>query len=170
MEELGEGSEALENIMAGSGGRGGAPRRYRPCRSRVRREPRGGALCPVAGRLGRFPFPQSPCAAPRSGKPRRRGPARWSGASARRGAGWGKGRPYYAAHVGLRVAPWVRMCVVAAAISPERASERSSELGPAASLSSSFSPLFAFCDHNAETRKMRCTVVTATTTTATGCG
>lgn len=51
-----------------------------------------------------------------------------------------------------------------------RASERSSELGPAASLSSSFSPLFAFCDHNAETRKMRCTVVTATTTTATGCG
>lgn len=82
------------NIM----GEGGAPRlgarRYRPCRSPVRS--RVGALSPVAGRLGR---PQSPCAAPeRETEALRAGAV--VGSLPRRVAGWGRGRRYYAAHVG----------------------------------------------------------------------
>lgn len=73
-------------------------------------------LSPVAGRLGR---PRSPCAAPERETEALEGWRVVVGSLARRGSGWGRGRPHYAAHVGLRRRAGCACAPSAAAAFPE---------------------------------------------------
>lgn len=146
MEELGKARRPW-NIMGGEEGLRGA---IAPAGVESG-EPRGGALSPVAGRLGRPPYPPSPCAAPGAGN---------RGAEGRRGGreplpgvvlGGGRAGPIMRRMWG---SVWPRGC--ACALWPRLFTPGAGErAGSGGSLPSS-PPPFAFCNHTQ--RRGRCGV------------